>query len=271
MLTIGQLAACAGVSVAAVRHYHKIGLLPEPERNHSGYRSYDAEAVVRLIRIHMLTSAGVPLARVETLLDPQPEEFGARLQQIDDQLRAEVRRIQDTRRRLAKLAAGEHLALPESVVGYLDRLRGQDVDERYIERERDAWILVAAQLPDQIEAIMKRKHRDLDNPDMVRLYELFSQAFEFGPDDPRVVEAADLLDRVLAHAAEAGEVNVDRFDDGFVDLMDTTMAESGPAATRLLELLSERGWKGVDPIRARRRAMSNGETDDDNERVVNEC
>lgn len=29
MLTIGQLAAYAGVTVRAVRHYHNIGLLPE--------------------------------------------------------------------------------------------------------------------------------------------------------------------------------------------------------------------------------------------------
>lgn len=244
MLTIGQLAAYAGVTVAAVRHYHKIGLLPEPGRDRSGYRSYDAEAVVRLIRIHVLASAGVPLAHVETLLDAGPDEFAAGVQQIDRRLRTEARRIQDTRERLAQLAAGDHLALPESVVGYLDRLRGLGVDERYIERERDAWIMVAAQLPDRIDAMMEGKHRDLDHPDMVRLYELFSQAFDLTADDPHVVEAADILDRVLTRAAEEGELNVDGFDDPFIDLMDTTMADSGPAATRLLELLAERGWKG---------------------------
>jgi hypothetical protein len=44
MLTIGQLAAYAGVTVRAVRHYHQIGLLPEPERDASGYRRYGATA-----------------------------------------------------------------------------------------------------------------------------------------------------------------------------------------------------------------------------------
>lgn len=206
MLSIGQLAAYTGVTVAAVRHYHGIGLLPEPERDRSGYRSYDAGAVVRLIRIHALGSAGVPLAQVEGLLDAEPEEFAA-----------EVRGIEA-------------------------RLRGLGVSEHYI--ERDAWIMVAAQLPDRIDAMMEAKHRDLDDPDIVRLYELFSQALGFTPDDPRVVEAADILDRVLTRAAERGELNVEGFDDPFIDLMDTTMAESGPAATRLLELLAERGWKG---------------------------
>ena len=56
MLTIGQLASYAGVTIRAVRHYHHIGLLPEPERDASGYRTYDAAAVVRLIRIRTLAA-----------------------------------------------------------------------------------------------------------------------------------------------------------------------------------------------------------------------
>lgn len=133
MLTISQLAAYAGVTVRAVRHYHRIGLLPEPERDRSGYRNYDAVAVVRLIRVRTLADAGVPLARVQELLDAGPEEFTGGVQEIDQALRAEIRRLQDTRGRLARLAAGEHLALPQSVVDYLDRLRSLGVEERYIE------------------------------------------------------------------------------------------------------------------------------------------
>ncbi len=41
-LTISQLASYAGVTVRAVRHYHAKGLLPEPPRDGSGYRRYDA-------------------------------------------------------------------------------------------------------------------------------------------------------------------------------------------------------------------------------------
>ena len=75
MLTIGQLASYAGVTIRAVRHYHQVGLMPEPERDVSGYRTYDAEAVVRLIRIRTLAEAGVPLARVQELLDADMETF----------------------------------------------------------------------------------------------------------------------------------------------------------------------------------------------------
>lgn len=244
MLTIGQLAAYAGVTIAAVRHYHKVGLLPEPERDRSGYRSYDAAAVVRLIRIHVLAGAGVPLSRVEDLLDADPQRFADGVQEVDARLRAEARRIQRTRARLAELADGERLALPDSVVGYLDRLRGLGVEEAYLEKERDAWILVAAQVPDQIEEIMVGKHADLDDPDMVRLYGLLSGALEWSVDDPRVVEVADLLDRITTRALAAGEPRDLEVDERFVALLDATMADSSPAAERLLELLEERGWRG---------------------------
>ncbi len=247
MLTISQLAGHAGVTVAAVRHYHKIGLLPEPERDRSGYRSYDAAAVVRLIRIHTLASAGVPLAQVEALLDAEQEDFAERLKEIDKRIRAEIRRLQSTRQRLARLAAGEKLALPASVVSYLDRLRGLGVDERYIELERDAWIVMAAQVPDQIETIMAKKHRDLDDPDIVRLYGLLSSAPDWTAEDPRVVEVADVLDRITRRAFESGDWDEDGLDENdgeVVALLDATMAQTSPAAKRLRALLRERGWKG---------------------------
>ncbi|MFE1561061.1 MerR family DNA-binding transcriptional regulator, partial [Streptomyces sp. NPDC058734] len=39
-MRIGEIAALVGVSTRAVRHYHHVGLLPEPERRPNGYRAY---------------------------------------------------------------------------------------------------------------------------------------------------------------------------------------------------------------------------------------
>jgi DNA-binding transcriptional MerR regulator len=39
MITIGQLAAYAGVTIKAVRHNHHRGLLDEPSRDSSGLRA----------------------------------------------------------------------------------------------------------------------------------------------------------------------------------------------------------------------------------------
>ncbi|MFI6645495.1 MerR family transcriptional regulator [Streptomyces sp. NPDC050504] len=244
MLTIGQLAAYAGVTVRAVRHYHQIGLLPEPERNRSGYRTYETAAIVRLIRIRTLADAGVPLARVQELLDAGPAEFTDGVQAIDGELRAEIRRLQDTRKRLARLAAGEHLALPLSVVDYLDRVRALGVEEWYVEMERDAWIMIAAQVPDLIDSVIAEKHEQLDDPDMVKLYGFLSGAPVQSADDPRVFEIVDVLERLRIRAVEAGTAGSDIFEDRFVDLLDAMMVESSPGAQRVMAILEERGWKG---------------------------
>lgn len=250
MLTISQLARYAGVTVRAVRHYHHIGLLPEPERDRSGYRTYDAAAVVRLIRIHTLAEAGVPLARVQDLLDADAEEFARGVEEIDGGLRTEVRRLQATRRRLARLVAGEHLALPASVVDYLDRLRGLGVDERYIEMERDAWIMVAAQAPDEIEAVIARKHADLDDPDMRRLYRLLSDVLDRSADDPVVAEIADVFERLRIRALEAGDAGGDWLDDLFDQLLEATAVQASPVVERVVAILRQRGWKGWSRIEA---------------------
>src|SRR3978361_1339597 len=122
MLTISQLASYAGVTVRAVRHYHAKGLLPEAERDHSGYRRYDAAAVVELIRIRTLADAGVPLSRVRELLAAGDDELAAAVQAIDPRLRTEIRQRQRHRKRIAQHAAGDGLALPPEPVAYLNRM-----------------------------------------------------------------------------------------------------------------------------------------------------
>ena len=85
---------------------------------------------------------------------------------------------------------------------------------------------------------------------MVRLYRLLSEAVDWPADDPRIVEIADILERLMIRAVEAGEVGTDPFDDPFVDLLDATAVESSPVAERLLEILRGAGLEGLDPHRA---------------------
>jgi DNA-binding transcriptional MerR regulator len=244
MLSISQLANYAGVTVRAVRHYHQIGLLPEAERDHSGYRTYDAAAVVRLIRIRTLADAGVPLSRVQRLLDADPESFAHETQEIDRELRREIQRLQTNRKRVAQLAAGDQLALPPSVVEYLGRLRQLGVAERYLELERDSWIMVAAQTPDQIDALIESKHQELENPDTLRLYALLTEAIDWDYDDPRIVEIADIVERLVKEFLAAGGTYDDGLDDRFIELLDASSRDASPVAERLLDLLEERGWQG---------------------------
>ena len=245
MLTISQLAAYAGVTVRAVRHYHARGLLPEPERDPSGYRRYGAAAVVELIRIRTLAGAGVPLSRVRELLAVGEEEFAASVADIDRRLRAEIRERQRHRERIAQLAAGDSLALPPEAVAYLDRLRDLGLPEPMIEAERDAWILIAAQLPEHMPAYMRMKVEQLDDPATVGFYRDLAAAIHWPADDRRVVAVAEHLVGMLEAAEAAGwDTDDERISDELADLLDAVFLDSVPIARRLLELLAERGWRG---------------------------
>ena len=247
MLTIGQLAAYAGVTQRAVRHYHQIGLLPEPERDSSGYRSYGAQAVVDLIRIRTLAEAGVPLARVHELLGAGEEEFAAAVAEIDRRLRAEIRELQEHRRRIARLAGGDSLALPPEVVTYLDRLRASGVSKAMVSGERDGWILIAARWPDKIPDFMADKTAQLDDPRTVKLYLLIGELAETGMDEERLVEVADLMVVLNEESAKRGGLELqseELADDAFIALMDAFASDAHPMVERLRELMAERGWTG---------------------------
>jgi DNA-binding transcriptional MerR regulator len=247
VLTIGQLASYAGVTVRAVRHYHAKGLLPEPERDHSGYRRYDAHAVVELIKIRTLAEAGVPLARVGELLVADDVEFDAAVADVDQRLRAEIRELQTHRGRIAQLAAGDSLALPVEAVAYLDRLRGLGLPEPLVEGERDAWILVAAQLPEQMPLYMTLKQQQLDDPGTVELYRDLASAIDWEADDARLEAVGDRLVGLLEAAptdTADGWAEHDPMSDELVELLDSVFLESIPIAARLMELLERRGWRG---------------------------
>ena len=54
-----EMAKLAGVSVRTLRHYHSLGLMPEPERSANGYRDYSPADLARLLRIKRLASLGL--------------------------------------------------------------------------------------------------------------------------------------------------------------------------------------------------------------------
>lgn len=202
MLTIGQLASYTSVSVRAVRFYHHKGLLPEPERDPSGYRRYGAEAVVELIRIRTLADAGVPLSRVRELLAADAPEFAAAILDIDRRLRAEIHEKREQRRRIAQLAAGDSLALPPEAVAYLNHLRELGFSEQVVRVERDIWILVAAQLPEQMATFMALKRAQFEMPAFFGIYRDLVSTLDWEPDDRWVTALADRLARLLDDAAQ---------------------------------------------------------------------
>ncbi|WP_030663815.1 MerR family transcriptional regulator [Streptomyces rimosus] len=233
MLTIGQLAAHAGVTVRAVRHYHQRGLLSEPARDASGYRRYDAQAVVDLIRIKTLADAGVPLARVEELLAARPEEFAEAVAEIDRTLVERIRDLTHHRRNIAQLAAGDALFLPAEIIDILERVRALGISERLIRIERDVWIMLVALSPRSVPQWVAEKNAALADPDFRALYRACDEALDRAPDDPRLVELATAIAAWDARHPERGQAQP-----AALTLMYSHVTGSSPAWQRLMELLS---------------------------------
>ena len=87
-LTIKQLTqeVGGGLTPRMVRHYHKLGLLPEAQRSSGNYRLYTDADVQHLRRILALKSQGFQLDDIRQLLDsPEVMSFDALASQLQQQ------------------------------------------------------------------------------------------------------------------------------------------------------------------------------------------
>jgi DNA-binding transcriptional MerR regulator len=65
-----EFAKLAGVTVRALHHYDRLGLLRPKQRSRSGYRLYVANDFARLEQIVVLKFLGIPLKQIRRLLEP---------------------------------------------------------------------------------------------------------------------------------------------------------------------------------------------------------
>jgi DNA-binding transcriptional MerR regulator len=239
MITIGQLADYAGVTIKAVRHYHQRGLLPEPERDASGYRRYTAEHAIHLVKIKTLAEAGVPLARIKELLAADPDRFAAAITEIDRNLQDKAEELLRTRERLMQLRAGDRLFVSAEVAGYLDRLQAIGVSQRTVQTERDGWILMQSASPKEAGAWIADKLEAIDDPEFQAICLEYDAAFDWPSDDPRLPVLAERAGRWLAgHHRELPDVAP--VTPVAAQLIAASVGESSPAWDRLAQMAQQR-------------------------------
>ena len=85
----------------ALRHWHQVGVLPEPERRRNGYRDYGVADLVRVLRINRLAALGMPLERMAEVLDSEASDGRASasglLEQLDGELAEQIERLERQR------------------------------------------------------------------------------------------------------------------------------------------------------------------------------
>jgi DNA-binding transcriptional MerR regulator len=248
MITIGQLAAYAGVTIKAVRHYHKRGLLEEPARDSSGYRRYTAEHAIALIKIKTLAEAGVPLARIRELLAADPDRFAAAIIEIDRSLQERAKELRRTRERIARLNAGDRLFVSAEAADFLDRLHELGVSQRGVQMERDGWILMQSASPKQAAIWLADKRDAIGDQEFRAVYLKYDAAYGWSPDDRRLYALAARAERWMAKRQgriKGGERSV--VDPTIAQLVATSGGLSSPAWDRLTAIAKERKARVMKP------------------------
>jgi len=245
VITIGQLAGYAGVTIKTVRHYHQRGLLAEPPRDASGDRRYTAHNAIDLVKIRTLAEAGVPLARIKRVLTAEPDEFAAAIAEIDHDLQRRAEELVRTRQRIAQLRGGDRLFVSAEVADFLDRLHQLGVSRRTVDLERDLWILIQSASPRQAAFWIADKRDAMDDPEFRAIYLDYDAAFDWSPDDPRLPDVADRTQRWLAKQHSGSEVPARPSPDPIVAELASTAAVSSPAWDRLTEIGRQRSGDGA--------------------------
>ncbi|MDX1456590.1 MAG: Cd(II)/Pb(II)-responsive transcriptional regulator [Marinobacter sp.] len=92
-MKIGQVSKQTGVAVETIRYYEKIGLLPEPEREDSGYRRYGPDHLKRLLFIKRCRNLDMAQEEIRQLIGlmNQPE---AGCHEVDQLLEHHLHHVQ---------------------------------------------------------------------------------------------------------------------------------------------------------------------------------
>ncbi|AOS64553.1 helix-turn-helix domain-containing protein [Actinoalloteichus hymeniacidonis] len=177
-----QIAELTGTTVRAVRHYHQVGLLAEPERSSNGYKRYGVAHLVRVLRIKRLTDLGFSLAQIADLgdADEHPQEA---LRKLDTELAETIERLQSVREELATI-------LRESAPTDLPMELGSIAAEAGLTPTDRSLVVVASRVLDQ-EAIDAYTEMLRDLPD-----DPHGQAFEDLPEDASEEARQELAERI---------------------------------------------------------------------------
>lgn len=205
-MTIGALAGFAGTTPRAIRHYHTVGVLPEPARRDNGYRQYDLGDAARLVRVRRLIELGLSLAQVADAVG-SAEESGADLRQVLVQLDADLARqeqaIGERRRRLANLLAREgDLAVSDEVADVLRQFTAavSEAAPEQVAQERELLEMIeVTNGPERFAEVAAQYGAALADPERLSVMQALAARFDAlaqaDPGDPEVAAlAADLAD-----------------------------------------------------------------------------
>ncbi|MFF2425955.1 MerR family transcriptional regulator [Streptomyces mirabilis] len=254
-MRIGELAVTVGVTTRTVRHYHHLGLLPEPERRPNGYREYTLRHAVVLARIRRLTELGLGLAEVrDVLADDAGRDLAEVLEELDADLARQEAAIRERRERLRALLdrdgnlPAEGPVSPELAALLTGMAHGPESPMAARDREVLALIDTVAS-PESRKRLMAALGSAFETPAAVaRAHEVYAlldalaDADPYDADDPRVDEAARALADCLPDSLLPETDLAPGLDDSFLRALYADVAPAqAEAIRRAMRMFTERG------------------------------
>ncbi|MGW1497146.1 MerR family transcriptional regulator [Streptomyces mirabilis] len=252
-MRIGELAVTVGVTTRTVRHYHHLGLLPEPERRPNGYRDYTLRHAVVLARIRRLTELGLGLTEVrDVLADDAGRDLAEVLEELDADLARQEAAIRERRDRLRALLdregnlPAEGPVSPELAALLTGMAHGPESPMAARDREVLALIDTVAS-PESRQRLMAALGSAFETPAAVaRAHEVYALldalADADDADDPRVDEAARALADCLPDSLLPETDLAPGLDDSFLRALYADVAPAqAEAIRRAMRMFTERG------------------------------
>ncbi|GAX49766.1 MerR family transcriptional regulator [Streptomyces olivochromogenes] len=254
-MRIGELAVTVGVTTRTVRHYHHLGLLPEPERRPNGYRDYTLRHAVVLARIRRLTELGLGLTEVrDVLADDAGRDLAEVLEELDADLARQEAAIRERRDRLRALLdregnlPAEGPVSPELAALLTGMAHGPESPMATRDREVLALIDTVAS-PESRQRLMAALGSAFETPAAVarahEVYALLDALADADPDDPadpRVDEAARALADCLPDSLLSENDLAPGLDDSFLRALYADVAPAqAEAIRRAMRMFTERG------------------------------
>lgn len=114
---ISDFVKLTGSTLKTVTYYHKIGLLPEPERSAGGYRLYGPAELNRMGLIKYLKSLGLNLKHIKEIIGDlkNPRTSREVLQSLRNELLNEKKNLEERLAKVDTLLNEDALLLDENV------------------------------------------------------------------------------------------------------------------------------------------------------------
>ncbi|MEQ8174619.1 MAG: MerR family transcriptional regulator [Syntrophomonadaceae bacterium] len=136
-IKIGDFVKLTGCTLKAINYYHKIGLLPEPQRSAGGYRLYGPADLNRLRLIKRLKALGMDLKQIKEIVGelPNPRTSREVLESLRLELLNEMKNLEERLAKIDSLLSENSLHLDKDIFDspsfqmMTDILGGEQIDK----------------------------------------------------------------------------------------------------------------------------------------------